>query len=113
MIKTALLCLALTIFHESRGEPIEGQYAVAEVVLNRAEKRNLEVCEVIYQKGQFQNAHKWKVPSHDNSSWQRSLIVANDILKNKTNYTNGATFFKVKKLKKHGKHIVIGNHAFY
>jgi len=113
MIKTALLCLALTIFHESRGEPIEGQYAVAEVVLNRAEKRNLEVCEVIYQKGQFQNAHKWKVPSYDNSSWQRSLIVANDILKNKTNYTNGATFFKIKKLKVHGKSIIIGNHAFY
>ena len=71
----------LTIFHESRGEPIEGQYAVAEVVLNRAEKRNLEVCEVIYQKGNFKMHINGKVPSYDNSSWQRSLIVANDILK--------------------------------
>ena len=53
MIKTALMCLSMAIYHESRGEPIKGQYAVAEVVLNRADKRNLDVCEVIYEKDNF------------------------------------------------------------
>ncbi len=113
MIKTALMCLSMAVYHESRGEPIKGQYAVAEVVLNRADKRNLDVCEVIYEKGQFQNVNKWKMPSEYNQNWQIAMDVAYDSLLKKTNYTNGATFFKVKKLKKHGKHIVIGNHAFY
>lgn len=113
MIKTALMCLSMAVYHESRGEPIKGQYAVAEVVLNRAEKRNLEVCEVIYEKGQFQNANKWKMPSEYDENWQIAMDVAYNSLLNKTSYTNGATFFKVKKLKKRGKSIIIGNHAFY
>ena len=53
MIKSALLCLALSVFYESRCEPIEWQYAIAEVVLNRASDRNLSVCEVIYEKINF------------------------------------------------------------
>jgi len=53
ILKSALMCLALTVHFESRGEPIKGQYAVAEVVMNRAEKRNLTVCQVVKQKGQF------------------------------------------------------------
>ena len=125
MIKSALLCLALSVFYESRGEPIEGQYAVAEVVLNRASDRNLSVCEVIYEKNQFQNANKWKIPNENNKDWQKSLLVASNSLtkkikkKNykinglKTNYTHNSKFFKVKKLKKRGKSIIIGNHAFY
>ena len=78
MIKSALLCLALSVFYESRGEPIEGQYAVAEVVLNRASDRNLSVCEVIYEKNQFQNANKWKIPNENNKDWQKSLLVASN-----------------------------------
>jgi spore germination cell wall hydrolase CwlJ-like protein len=35
MILEAATCLALTVYHEARGEPIEGQLAVAEVVLTR------------------------------------------------------------------------------
>ena len=62
MMKTALMCLALTIYYEARGEPTIGQYAVAEVVLNRAEKRDLSVCDVVYQPGQFSGAKKWKKP---------------------------------------------------
>ena len=32
----ALLCLALNIYHEARGEPLKGQIAVASVTMNRA-----------------------------------------------------------------------------
>ena len=113
MIKSALLCLALSVFYESRGEPIEGQYAVAEVVLDRVSDRNLSVCEVIYEKNQFLNANKWKIPNENNKDWQKSLLVASNSLTKKTNYTHNSKFFKVKKLKKRGKSIIIGNHAFY
>jgi spore germination cell wall hydrolase CwlJ-like protein len=47
-----LMCLARNIYHESRGEPIAGQYAVAEVTLNRVDSRHFPdtVCEVVYEK---------------------------------------------------------------
>ena len=51
MFDSALICLALTIFFEARGEPIQGQLAVAEVVLNRkkSSKYPNTVCEVVTQ----------------------------------------------------------------
>lgn len=47
----ALECLALNIYHEARGEPLEGQLAVAHVVLNRARDPRFpgDVCEVTYE----------------------------------------------------------------
>lgn len=47
-----LMCLARNIYHEARGEPIAGQYAVAEVTLNRVDSRHFPdtVCEVVYEK---------------------------------------------------------------
>ena len=46
-----MLCLALNIYHEARGEPIAGQYAVAEVTMNRAasERYPDSICAVVYQ----------------------------------------------------------------
>ena len=47
---------ALVVYHESRGEPIEGQIAVAEVVFNRTLSEYggaTSVCDVIYADGQF------------------------------------------------------------
>jgi spore germination cell wall hydrolase CwlJ-like protein len=48
-------CLATAIYHESRGEPIAGQVAVAEVVLNRVDSRQYPntVCGVTNQGCQF------------------------------------------------------------
>jgi spore germination cell wall hydrolase CwlJ-like protein len=44
-------CLAKAIYFEARGEPVEGQFAVARVVLNRAADRRFPdtICEVVYQ----------------------------------------------------------------
>ena len=46
------LCLALNIYHEGRGEPELGKYAIATVTLNRVESDNYpdSVCKVVYQK---------------------------------------------------------------
>lgn len=47
---------ALVVYHESRGEPIEGQMAVAEVVFNRALSEYdgaTSIYDVIYADGQF------------------------------------------------------------
>lgn len=47
-------CLALNIYHEARGEPTRGRYAVAWVTVNRARSAQFPetVCEVVYQKTQ-------------------------------------------------------------
>ena len=44
-------CMAEAIYFEARGEEIEGQYAVAEVILNRVDHNNYPdtVCEVVNQ----------------------------------------------------------------
>lgn len=47
-----LTCLALNVYHEARGEPKAGQYAVARVTMNRvaSSRYPATVCEVVYQK---------------------------------------------------------------
>src|SRR3546814_3607007 len=48
-------CLAATIYHESRAEPLEGQLAVAEVVINRTQSPSFRrtICGVVTQPKQF------------------------------------------------------------
>jgi len=52
-----ILCVALAVYFESRGEPIEGQYAVASVVWNRRNDPRWpnHTCEVVAEKGQFES----------------------------------------------------------
>lgn len=47
--KEELRCMALNIYHEARGESIHGQYAVAEVVMNRVTHARYPntICSVI------------------------------------------------------------------
>lgn len=44
-------CLARAIYHEARGESIKGQFAVAEVILNRVDAPRFpnSICAVVYQ----------------------------------------------------------------
>ena len=52
---TPLMCLAAAVFFESRSEPLEGQRAVAEVVMTRVESPRWpdEICAVVFQRKQF------------------------------------------------------------
>ena len=54
-----LECLAVAVFFESRSQPIEGQYAVAEVVMNRVESDRWPntICDVVFQDKQFSFTH--------------------------------------------------------
>jgi len=51
----AVLCLALVIHHEARGETETGKRAVAEVVLNRVASPNYPdtICGVVFEPHQF------------------------------------------------------------
>lgn len=53
ILSSAVICLALNIYHESRGEALIGQHAVAQVTMNRAGWNEANVCEVVLAKHQF------------------------------------------------------------
>lgn len=52
------LCLAEALYFEARGEPVRGQIAVAEVILNRTQSERFPntVCDVVYQGSHRRNA---------------------------------------------------------
>lgn len=121
MLDAATLCLALAVFHESRGEPKKAQYAVAEVIHNRSksDKYPSNYCDIIKQKGQFsfyKGSQTLKPPKNEKESWENSVQVAKIFSKNKTNYTKGSLFFNHKNLGvRFGKTLKckIGNHVFF
>lgn len=53
MISTAVLYVALTAYHEARGEPAMCQLLVAETVRNRMDDRSLTAKQVVRQKHQY------------------------------------------------------------
>ena len=57
MILEAIVCLALNIYHEARGEPPEGQLGVGWVVLNRVDDPRFpdSVCGVVLEGGEQRN----------------------------------------------------------
>jgi spore germination cell wall hydrolase CwlJ-like protein len=54
MMLYEIMCLAMAIYHEARGEPIAGQYAVAQVVMNRVHDPRYpsDACSVVYEGGE-------------------------------------------------------------
>ncbi len=73
-------CLAGAVYFESRGEPLSGQLAVAQVVINRAEDRRwpASYCGVVYQRAQFSFVRGGRMPQIRSSSaaWTRAKAVA-------------------------------------
>ena len=55
-------CMVANVYREARGEPVEGQLAVARVVLNRTIMKEYPdtACGVIYQKHQFSWTSQYK-----------------------------------------------------
>ena len=73
-------CLAGAIYFEAQGEPIEGQLAVAEVVLNRAASGDYprSICAVVKQPAQFSFVLDGRFPEIDRRSlaWRKAVAVA-------------------------------------
>jgi spore germination cell wall hydrolase CwlJ-like protein len=74
-------CLASAVYFEARGESLEGQLAVAEVVLNRTQSGRYPatVCGVVTQPWQFSfvNATR-RIPAANRNSeaWRRAVAIA-------------------------------------
>jgi spore germination cell wall hydrolase CwlJ-like protein len=114
-------CLALVVYTEARGEPLDGQLLVAEVVLNRVQMEQYpdDVCTVAFQQHQFSGLKD--TPDLEgilvDPAWQTSIEVAVEALQGPilgsgaTHYhTTKVTPYWSKKLTRVGKY---GRHIFY
>jgi hypothetical protein len=72
-------CIAVAVYHEARGESLEGQMAVAKVIMNRASsgKYPASWCGVVKQPWQFSFVRHGQFPSVDQTSdaWRKALGV--------------------------------------
>ncbi len=73
-------CLAQAVYFESRGEPLEGQLAVARVIVNRSQSPQFpsDYCSVVTQRGQFSFVKGGRIPAAPQSTraWERAQAVA-------------------------------------
>jgi len=74
-------CLASAVYFEARGESLEGQLAVAEVVMNRADSGRYPstLCGVVEQPWQFSFVNATgRIPNanRDSAAWRRAVAVA-------------------------------------
>lgn len=74
-----LHCLAMNVYHEARGEPIEGQLAVALVTMNRVrhERYPDSVCRVVWQPRQFSWTRDGRSDRPtDEQAWRKAQEIA-------------------------------------
>ena len=119
---TQLCCLAVAVFFEARGETTMGQYAVAEVVMNRVEDPRYPdtVCDVVFEDRQFSFTHDGRpdrLPRIPTRASRQARTVASDVLDgyrigiSSTHYhTVSVDPFWNEHFELDGK---IGNHLFY
>lgn len=72
-------CLAGAVYFESKGESLEGQLAVARVIINRAKSGRFasSLCGVVYQPSQFSFVRGGKIPAIRNAAqWNNAVAIA-------------------------------------
>ena len=73
-------CLATAVYFESKGEPLEGQLAVAQVVMNRAASGRYpaSLCGVVKQHAQFSFVRDGAFPVIDANcaAWRKARAIA-------------------------------------
>ena len=114
-------CLAGAIYFESKGEPLAGQLAVANVIINRSKSGRFptDICSVVKQRGQFSFVRGGEIPSIDEgrTAWRTALAVAKIALEAAWDSpAPKALFFNTADRRPGGnltKIAMIGNHVFY
>lgn len=118
LVASMVACLALNIYHEARGENIEGMQAVALVTRNRMTVTRSDACEVVHSPNQF-SWTIYKLKATDPKSYKLAEKIAIDVLSGKvSDFTSGATFYHRIDISPHWRHKfiyrkTIGKHRFY
>ena len=132
ILTSAMLCLALNVYHEARGEALVGQYAVAQVTLNRADRNPKKVCSEVFKPKQF----SWANPLTSRKGEKRAALVGQFMPKDRKawevakavayysmrgtiqDFTDGSTHYHARWVNPHWNKAmtltsVIGAHRFY
>jgi N-acetylmuramoyl-L-alanine amidase len=114
-------CLARAVYWESKGEPLAGQLAVAQVIINRAHSGRFAstVCGVVRQRGQFSFVRGGYIPAAPQGSrdWRTAVAIAQIATQELAEGSaSRALFFHARRVNP-GWHLTrlatVGNHVFY
>lgn len=115
-----LRCLAAGVYFESKGEPLAGQLAVAQTIINRTKSGRFpkSICSVLTQAGQFSFVRGGVVPSAEGrNGWATAVAIAKVA---QADLWDGAAvnalFFHARRVSpgwRMQKVAAIGNHVFY
>lgn len=116
-----LECLARNVYYESRGEPLVGQYAVAEVTMNRVNSSAFPqtVCTVVYARGAFSWTTNESLRAPYGYEWWRAQTVARSVIGNHASPYVGdalfyhATYVSPRWARTRPQVALIGGHLFY
>ncbi len=119
-------CLAQVLYHEARGESLQGQVAVAEVVLNRVDDPAFPntVCGVVHQGNSRGCQFSWTCDGRpdrirNSEAYGEVAKVARAMLDGvPRGLTDGATYFHTPSVRpawarRFTKTVRLGNHIFY
>jgi hypothetical protein len=129
-ILTEQNCLAEAMYYEARGEGVEGQEAIAEVIFNRMHSAGYprSICGVVYEGAELAHGCQFSFTcdgelDHAKSfgPWLRTRVLAARILAGYVelgNTTGGATSFHASEVlsdwaDQMNRTVQIGNHVFY
>lgn len=129
MLEAAVLCLAMNVYHEARGEGVQSMMSVAEVTLNRVNDSRYpdNVCDVVkqgYQPDRKDCQFSWYCDGKSDKMVNEKMFflaeeIAVDYLTGlTTNFTEGATHYHATYVKPYWakeltKTKTIGSHVFY
>lgn len=114
-------CLAGAVYFESKGESLEGQLAVARVIINRAKSGRFasSLCGVVYQPGQFSFVRGRGMPAirMSSESWRQAVAISQIAMADSwDSLAEGALFFHARRVSPgwgKAKLASIDNHIFY
>lgn len=117
---TPEVCLALAIYFEARGEPYDGQLAVADVVMERVEDNRYpdSICGVIFEPEAFSFTIGGTPLPKDRKVYSGALKMAQRVLSNGETLGLKATHYHTPKVNPQWKEAFevvgrVGNHVFY
>ena len=119
-------CLARNIYFESRGEPVQGRYAVANVTMNRVASQRFpnDVCGVVYQRNRRGCQFSWVCnpqPVRNTAAYEQAVDIAVEVYYNDIDdITEGAQYFHADWMRRYprwsrvfDKTAQYGQHIFY
>lgn len=114
-------CLATAVYFESKGEPLDGQLAVAQVIMNRVEDGRFgrDICGVVKAPKQFSFVRGGYMPTPTNrAAWETAKAVALIAISGSwPEIAPDATHFHATRVKPGWKNLrrvaTVGQHIFY